>query len=303
MTRTRIGHAVVASWIVAASLAWGADTPMGRYLVEPKWLAENPKDPKLRIVDMQTDSKAYDEEGHIPGGVYLSISSIRTPVGKLGFRLPTQAEAEKILGSLGIGRDTMVVIYDDQGGLHAARLFFTLDVFGHSKMAILNGGIQAWKKAGLPVSYQATRPSPRTYRGKMDPNKVATAEWILKHLNDPGVALVDARSAKEFRGEDVRAKRGGHIPGAKNIEWVDNLRPDKTFKPLAELQELYERHGITKDKTSSRTARRTTGRRTPISCCGSSATRKCAGTTARGRNGAIERISRWRGEALPTVRS
>jgi thiosulfate/3-mercaptopyruvate sulfurtransferase len=143
----------------------------------------------------------------------------------------------------------MVVIYDDVGGLHASRLFFTLDVFGHERVALLNGGIQAWKKAGLPLSYQAPSIAPRRYTAKVDINKVATAEWIVHNLKNPYIALVDARSAKEFSGEDLRAKRGGHIPGAKNIEWAQNLRADNSFKSAEKLRALYEGQGITADKT------------------------------------------------------
>jgi thiosulfate/3-mercaptopyruvate sulfurtransferase len=233
---------------VLVSASWAAGYSNSRFLVEPSWLSQHLKDPDLRIVDMRTDSKDYDEDGHIPGAVYLSVSSIRTPVETGGFRLPTKSEGEKILGGLGITRDSMVVIYDDAGGLHAARLFFTLDVFGHQKMALLNGGIQAWKKASLPLTHAVPKISARAYQAKVDPEKVATAEWIVQNLKNPSVALVDARTPKEFRGEDVRAKRGGHIPGAKNIEWAQNLREDKTFKPPEELKALYEGQGITPDK-------------------------------------------------------
>jgi len=232
-----------------AAWAGAADYPNSQFLVEPAWLAERLKDPNLRIVDMRTDSKEYDEERHIPGAVYISVSSIRMPVETGGFRLPSKSEGEKILGSLGISKETMVVIYDDVGGLHASRLFFTLDAFGHEKMALLNGGIQAWKKAGLPMSHEVPKIRATAYKAKVVPQKVATAEWIVHNLKNPLVALVDARTPKEFRGEDVRAKRGGHIQGAKNIEWTQNLRDDKTFKSAEELRALYENQGITPEKT------------------------------------------------------
>jgi thiosulfate/3-mercaptopyruvate sulfurtransferase len=242
--------AVIAVLLLSAvSPLWGANYPNQRFLVEASWLAQHLKDPKLRIVDMRTDSKEYDEDGHIPGSVYLSVSSIRVPVETGGFRLPSQAEGEKMLSNLGIARDTMVVIYDEVGGLHASRLFFTLDAFGHQRAALFNGGIEAWKKAGLPLSYEVSKIKAAAYRSKLDSTKVATADWILQHLKDPSLVLVDARSPKEFSGEDIRAKRGGHIPGARNIEWIRNLRDDKKFKSTEELQTLYEAQGVTKDKT------------------------------------------------------
>lgn len=231
------------------SSSWAASYPNSQFLVEPAWLAGHLKDQNLRIVDMRTDSKDYDEGSHIPGAVYLSVSAIRMPVQIGGFRLPTGSEGEKILSNLGITRETMVVIYDEAGGLNGSRLFFTLDVFGHQKMALLNGGIQGWKAAGLPLSHEVPKIAPRNYRVKANLEKVASADWIVHNLKNPQIVLVDARSSKEFRGEDVRAKRGGHIPGAKNIEWMQNLRDDKTFKSADELRSLYENQGATRDKT------------------------------------------------------
>jgi len=246
---TRWSILVAAASLCAVFSAAAASYPNLQFLVEPAWLAKHLKDKNLRIVDMRTDSKGYDEEGHIEGAVYLSVSAIRMPVETGGFRLPAKSEGEKILGGLGITPETMVVIYDEAGGLNGSRLFFTLDVFGHKKMALLNGGIQGWKAAGLPLGYEVPKIAPRSYRAKVDAEKVASAAWIVHNLKNPRLALVDARSAKEFRGEDVRAKKGGHIPGAKNIEWIENLRADKTFKSADELRSLYEAQGATPDKT------------------------------------------------------
>ena len=246
---TRWSILVAAASLCAVFSAAAASYPNLQFLVEPAWLAKHLKDKNLRIVDMRTDSKGYDEEGHIEGAVYLSVSAIRMPVETGGFRLPAKSEGEKILGGLGITPETMVVIYDEAGGLNGSRLFFTLDVFGHKKMALLNGGIQGWKAAGLPLGYEVPKIAPRSYRAKVDAEKVASAAWIVHNLKNPRLALVDARSAKEFRGEDVRAKKGGHIPGAKNIEWIENLRADNTFKSADELRSLYEAQGATPDKT------------------------------------------------------
>jgi thiosulfate/3-mercaptopyruvate sulfurtransferase len=103
-----------------------------------------------------------------------------------------------------------VVIYDDSGGLHASRLFFTLEVLGHEKAAILDGGIQAWRRAGLPLTREIPKVSPAIYRPTVRPERVASAEWVRDRLGDPTVALVDARTPAEYQGKDVRAKRGGH---------------------------------------------------------------------------------------------
>jgi thiosulfate/3-mercaptopyruvate sulfurtransferase len=217
-------------------------------LVDAAWLNARLGDASIRIVDMVTEAEAYQKE-HIPGAVYLHVNDSRISVPAGGFRLPTVEEGAKVLGGLGITPETLVVIYDDTGGLHASRLFFTLDVFGHKKAAILNGGIQAWRRAGFTLSQEIPRATPTTYKPTIHPERVASAEWVRDRVKDPRVALVDARTPAEYEGKDVRAKRGGHIPGAVNIDWRLNVRPDWTFKPLDELRAMYTVKGITPEKT------------------------------------------------------
>jgi thiosulfate/3-mercaptopyruvate sulfurtransferase len=230
-------------WLVAPLAAQSADL-----LVTPEWLKARLTDPALRVVDMTTEPEDY-QKGHVPGAVYLHVNDARIGVPAGGFRLPTEAEAAALLGALGIGPDTTVVIYDDSGGLHASRLFFTLDVVGHAKTALLDGGIQAWRLAGFPVSREMPRIARTTYRPGIDGSRVASAEWVRDRLGDRSVRLVDARTPDEYAGRDVRAKRGGHIPGAVNVEWKRNLRPDLRFKSIDELRALYAGHGVTPDRT------------------------------------------------------
>jgi thiosulfate/3-mercaptopyruvate sulfurtransferase len=91
--------------------------------------------------------------------------------------------------------------------------------------------------------------APTAYRPLVRPELVASAEWIRDRLGDRSVALVDARTPAEFRGTDVRARRGGHIPGAVNVEWRQHLRADQTFKPVEALRAMYEARGVTRDRT------------------------------------------------------
>jgi thiosulfate/3-mercaptopyruvate sulfurtransferase len=217
-------------------------------LVDPMWLHARLGQPGLRIIDMVADRQDY-ERGHLPGAVYLHFNDTRITVPSGGYRAPTAEEGARLLGALGIGPDTQVVTYDDAGGLHAARLFFTLDLFGHSRVAVLDGGIHAWRRAGFPVTRDAPQVAPTNYRPALRAERVTSSEGVLARLKDPTVALVDARSPAEYAGKDVRAKRGGHIPGAINLEWSQHLRPDGTFRPLAELRELYRSQGVTPDRT------------------------------------------------------
>ncbi len=217
-------------------------------LADATWLHARLGDKQLRIVDMVTDPEDY-QKGHIPGAVYLNINDARIAVPAGGFRLPTAEEGAKLLGGLGITPETLVVIYDDAGGLHASRLFFTLDVFGQQRVALLNGGIRAWRSAGLPLTAEIPKVPPTVYRPTLHPERVASAEWVRDRLKAPQVILVDARSPGEYEGRDIWAKRGGHIPGAVNLEWTQNLRPDGTFKPADELRAMYAAKGATPDKT------------------------------------------------------
>ncbi len=246
MTRMRGALVLsVAALLLGAPLARAQDS---RLLVDAKWLDARLGDKQVRIVDMVTDPQDY-QKGHIPGAVYLNINDAWIGVPAGGFRLPTVEEGAKLLGGLGITPETLVVIYDDAGGLHASRLFFTLDVFGHRKMAILNGGIRAWRSAGFALTTEIRSVTPTVHRPTLHLDRVASAEWVRDRLKAPQVALVDARSPGEYEGRDVWAKRGGHIPGAVNIEWAQNLRADGTFKPAEELRAMYVAKGVTPEKT------------------------------------------------------
>ena len=240
---------LVAALIV---LMWALVRPAGAetvpLLVDAAWLAAHLGDRHLRIVDMVSERRDY-RRGHIPGAVYLSVDDVRVKVAAGGYRLPTQAEGERLVSDLGIGPDTHVVIYDDSEGLDATRLFFTLDVVGHRATSILDGGIQAWRRAKLPLTTEVPSIARTDYRPARGPERAVSAEWVRDRLSDPTLALVDTRSAAEYAGKDVRARRGGHIPGAINLEWRQNLRPDGTFKPAEELRALYVAQGITPDKT------------------------------------------------------
>ncbi len=245
MKRIRVGALLAALCLVAALPAVAAEPGL---LVDAAWLGAHLKDANLRIVDMVSEPEAY-QKAHIPGAVYLNVNDSRIGVPAGGFRLPNPDEAARILGGLGIGPDTRVVIYDDSGGLNASRLFFTLDVFGHGKVSLLDGGFQAWQRAKRPVTTEIPTVARTDYRPAPRAELVASAEWVRDRLGDPTVALVDARTPAEYAGKDVRAKRGGHIPGAVNIEWRQNVRPDWTFKPLDELRAMYVARAVTPDKT------------------------------------------------------
>ena len=237
---------LLAVLLVPAVPALAADMPL---LVTAEWLRGQLGERDLRVIDMQSGAVDY-RAGHIPGAVYLDVEDARVKVPAGGYRLPNLEEMQRLLARLGLGRDTRVVIYDDSGGLDAARLFFTLDVYGLKNVAILDGGAPRWRTAGGAWTADVPRVSePETPALTLDSARVANAEWIKSHLGDKNVALVDARTPGEYTAKDVRARRGGHIPGAVNLEWSRHLRADGTFKSLDELRAMYTAEGVTPDKT------------------------------------------------------
>jgi thiosulfate/3-mercaptopyruvate sulfurtransferase len=241
-------HAVAALALVLAlaSSAVAAEHPL---LVTPAWLAERLGRPDVRIVDV-SEAEEY-ARGHIPGALHFDFTEARLQESKGVFRVPTAEEGGPLLTRLGIAPDTTVVIYDDEGGLHAAWLFLVLDVLGHPRVAVLDGGSPRWRAGGGAWTTEvprAVRPV-GTPDVRPDAGRVADAAWVRRRLGRRDVVLVDARSPDEFAGRDLRARRGGHIPGAVNLEWQRHLRRDGTFRPVDELRRMYAAEGITPDKT------------------------------------------------------
>jgi len=197
--------------------ALAADHPL---LVTPAWLAERLGRADVRIVDV-SDAEDY-VRGHIPGAVHLDLAETRAQASEGVFRVPTAEEGRRLMTQLGITPETTVVLYDDEGSLHAAWLFLVLDVLGHARVSVLDGGAQRWRAGGgawtttvPPAPASSSLSTPHVSAGR-----VAGAAWVRERLGRRDVALVEARSPEEFEGRDVRARRGGHIPGA--------LTPDKT---------------------------------------------------------------------------
>jgi len=218
-------------------------------LVDTAWVAENLQKAGVRLVDVSNKPEVY-AEGHIPGAVYVNWQSdLTNPDDPVKGQIITAAQLEALLGRLGIDNQTTVVLYDDTNSLFAARAFWTLKYYGHQDVRILDGGRKKWVAEGRELSQEVPSVSPATYKaGEPDLAIRATWEQVLADLNQPGKVIVDARGPKEYTGQDVRSARGGHIPGAINLEWTNQVNPDGTFKPAAELRKLYEQAGIKPDQ-------------------------------------------------------
>jgi len=187
---------------------------------------------------------------HIPGAAHLDYSKIIANQPPVMGLLPAESYLSKILSTIGISADSHVVAYDDEGGNKACRLLWTLDVVGHKHFSLLDGGLQAWINENHPVSNQSEDISPTDYPIKYK-NTSASADkkYILSHLDNSSVTLVDARTPGEFEGTDKRAQRGGHIPGAINLEWARTIDQQRNLrlKSNSDLLSLFAGKGITPD--------------------------------------------------------
>ncbi|MDG4583562.1 MAG: sulfurtransferase, partial [Candidatus Competibacter sp.] len=218
-------------------------------LIEPEQLQPYLADPGILIVDLS--NPARHATGHIPGAVHLDYSElIRVEPPAMGL-LPDEARLGEACSRLGLTPERPVVAYDDEGNGRAGRLLWTLAVLGHEPVSLLNGGIDAWNAAGGPLEARVRHPSRSVYPARFaNPAAVADKNYILERIGHADVALLDTRTLAEFAGLDQRAARGGHIPGAVNLNWTDAMDPRRQLRlqPDPVLRELLATRGVTPDK-------------------------------------------------------
>lgn len=212
-------------------------------LVDTAWLAQHLNDANVRVVDMR--ARGYGD-GHIPEAVFVDNNWIRNPKAGPTF-LPTPQEFEALMAKLGISNNTRVIAYDERGGIYAARLWWILNYYGHSNVALLDGGWVKWTAEQRATSTVTPAITAAAFKVKPGTVKVATADQVKAAINQPGVKLVDARSQGEIDGKDLRnIKRGGFIESSVPVYWEDTLDPvTRAFKPAAEIARLYRDKGIT----------------------------------------------------------
>jgi len=191
-------------------------------------------------------SRGRYASGHVPGAIHVywleDLSAGDTSVTTF---LPDAEEAADRLGRLGITHGKTVVAYSDGGNLYASRLWHVLAHYGHDRVALLDGGIEKWEAEGRPLERGTVDPSPARFEPRQSRwMRGVGAQEILKRLEDRDLCLVDVRGPAEFSGEQLRAARGGHIPGAILWPWEENLRPDGTMRDPAEIRARAEAAGL-----------------------------------------------------------
>ncbi len=230
-------------------------THIAEILIDTDWLAAHMGAENVVIADCRYDADpdvAHQQylEGHLPGAVHVywprDLAAGSDPVPNL---LPSPEQAATHLGRLGIGNDIDVVAYDQEGGHFAARLWLVLTYLGHERFHLLNGGIQKWAEEGRPVATGEAPSVPRLFRaGAPREGMRIKKHELLERLEDPSIVIADVRRETEFVGSEIRAARGGRIPGSRNVLWRDNLREDWTFKSADEIRARHESAGIASDR-------------------------------------------------------
>lgn len=242
---------------LACASALVAQTPPPResLLISAADLAARAKDADLLILHVTDRQAAFDDE-HVPGARFVRYGDIAVDGDGLGSELPPPDAIDRVLEAVGVSDASRIVVYGTST-VAAARLFFTLDVLGHSRVAMLDGGLRAWKAEGRPIARGPESPartsvSPgRGFSARLNTERLAGAEWIQQRVGTSQINLVDVRPDPEFTGSDggMRgAHVAGHIAGARQLPWGALVDASGRFLPASELRAKLDAIGVARDK-------------------------------------------------------
>lgn len=224
-------------------------------LVSTAWLAEHLGAPGLKVVDASTylasagrNARAEYEAQHIPGAVFADIDWLSDESSPLPHTFPPDGMFAERIGSLGVGNDDAVVVYDGSGqNFSAPRLWFMLRAFGHERVAVLDGGLKRWMLDGHAVTNDQTVVSPARFVATLDQRRLRDAAAIQANIVSAAEQVVDARSAGRFEATEPEPRpgvRGGHIPGSRNIHYARLVREDGTLRLVEELRAIVHDAGV-----------------------------------------------------------
>lgn len=217
-----------------------------KLLTTPQELQKRLRSPDLCLIDVRPAEEFA--RGHIPGAVHFDLFGLSLVDTREAPLKAFMYMIHHVLELRGVSESKEVVFYEENSGMRAARGVWFLEYFGHPNVRMLDGGLQAWKTAGFPLSTETVSPKGAAFKTSERREVLATVDDVLHALNMKETSILDTRSKGEYLGTHVRAARGGAVPGAIHIEWTDNLDAGGKFKSNAELTAMYGRAGITPDK-------------------------------------------------------
>lgn len=246
--------------MACSALAVGCSTnqyqpadPRTEILVSADWLADNIDDPNLVIFHVG-DSGDYAVE-HIPGAHYITRDQVSRPrsdePGTLALELPEPEDLERLLEGFGVSDESRVVVYwGSEWVSPATRVVLTLDWAGlGDRTVVLDGGIEAWRRAGQPLTDVVPTPMQRSLTLHIRPQLVSDVESVKQNSAQPGFALVDARSRQYFSGVREGRVKTGHIPGAGSAHWMEMVDDSLLFKNTDELARIFASAGVERGDT------------------------------------------------------
>ena len=207
----------------------------------------------IRLIDVGTEQRDYAQR-HIPGAQFVhwidDIIDARKPER---YNLIDAVKMQSLLRRLGIANEDHIVLYDNFSSRLATRFYWSLKVYNHRNVSVLNGGLLAWTNQGGALSRQMPTTTPSDYQVKQaNPAFAVDMDFVKRSLGNPKVTLIDGRPAEQFSGEapgkvfhtGKAHKLSGHIPGAVHVFWKDNFNEDGTFKSIDALRSLYKKAGV-----------------------------------------------------------
>jgi thiosulfate/3-mercaptopyruvate sulfurtransferase len=223
-------------------------------LVSVPWLAGQLGASDLVVLDatwymphLGRSARAEFDQAHIPGAVFFDIDAIADRTSALPHMLPAPDAFAGAVGALGVGSGDRVVVYGAKHLIASARVWWTFRVFGHDRVAVLDGGFPAWRAADRPVEPGTPRPAPRTFVAAFRPELVADLDRVRANLASRRAQVLDARSAGRFRGTEPEPRpglRGGHIPGSLNLPYDRLFEEDGRLRSPAALRTVFEGAGF-----------------------------------------------------------
>ena len=236
-------------------------------LVNTDWLQDHLEDPDVRVVDIRGYVKKTDlgngrqgaeylpargeyDEAHVPGAVFVDWTrDITDPDSPVPAQVAPPDRFADLMGSLGIGDETHVVVYDHAGGQFATRLWWALTYYGHDRVSVLDGGWNKWTAEGRPTTAEVPNPSPATFTPKIRDGWRKEAEEVLAASRTGEALVLDARNEGQYTGAVTRGEgRPGHVPGARHLHADGLFRPDGTFLSDEDLEKKLREAGVPENR-------------------------------------------------------